>query len=121
MFYYTCGPSTRFFLVKSTGLFLIIFPLQTNQICAARKREEYVPTISPTVNAIANPVIGEAPRNKNAKTAIYVGIVVFKLLVKGCTTVLFRRRARSVIDLIRFSLRRFSLILSKVTIVSFIE
>src|SRR5699024_3496453 len=117
----TCGPSTRFFFLKSTGWFLIFLPRHTSHNCDARNSEEYVPIINPTAKARANPKMDCAPKIKKAKTAIKVVTDVLILRVNVCSKLLFTILASSLKDLTCFVLRKFSLILSKVTIVSFME
>src|SRR5699024_832567 len=79
--YYTCGPSTRFFFLKSIGFLSNFLPLRTSRNREARNNEEYLPSINPTKSAIAKTNIDCAPSIKKASTAIIVVIVVLILRI----------------------------------------
>src|SRR5690606_36192511 len=98
---YSCGPSTRFFFVKSRGFSIINFPLQTSHNWAAKINDEYIPAIRPIAIANAKVKMEEAPNTKNATTAISVVIVVFNVLVKDWTMLRLIISARTLKDLTR--------------------
>src|SRR5699024_2385540 len=79
--YYTCGPSIRFFFLKSIGFSFKFLPRNKNHNWEAKNKDEYDPAINPTTNAIANPEIDSAPKTKKDNTAIKVVIVVLKLRI----------------------------------------
>ncbi len=106
--FYTCGPSTRFFFVKSTGFSLIFFPRHSSHSCEARNREEYVPITKPIDKASANGAMDGAPRIRNDRTAKSVVTDVLILLVNVCNKLLFIIRASSFAERTRPSFLKFS-------------
>src|SRR5699024_12788735 len=79
--YYTCGPSTRFFFLKSIGSLPNSLPRNTSHNFEARNTEEYPPAINTTNRLMVKPNIYCAPSNKNASNATIVVIDVLILRI----------------------------------------
>ena len=97
--------------------YFVLFFANSIRSVLARKIEEYVPTTSPIERTRAKAFVVSGPKKKSARTTNKVVSEVFTDLV----IVSFKEIPTTSTKSLEAFLRRFSLILSNTTIVSFTE